>query len=122
MSSATDAPTPIAKYRAKAPCRAGGFFRRAGEEFEMPMLEEVPAHLEEVGAAQAASVNKSDIGAGNSDNAPADKAVKAPAKKAGAAPVKPAAIPKDAQVNKEDIGAAGATPAQDVTSADMVTK
>ena len=117
MSSATDAPTPIGKYRAKAPCRAGGFFRRAGEEFEMPMLKEVPAHLEEVGAAQAASVNKSDIGAGNTD-----KAVKAPTKKAGAAPVKPAAIPKDAQVNKSDIGAGKVTAAQEVTSVDMVTK
>ena len=114
--------TAIGKYRAKADCRAGGFFRRAGEEFEMPMLEEVPAHLEEVGAAQAASVNKSDIGAGNSDKAPADKTVKAPAKKAGAAPVKPAAIPKDAQVNKSDIGAGKVTAAQEVTSVDMVTK
>lgn len=106
--------TAVGKYRAKAPCRAGGFFRRAGEEFEMPMLEKVPAYLEEAGAAQAAPMNKGNSGAGDS--------VKAAAKKLGAAPVKPAAIAKDAQVNKSDIGAGKVTAAQEVTSVDMVTK
>ena len=104
---------PIGKYRAKADCRAGGLFRRAGDEFDMPMLKVIPAHLEEIGAHGS---GKEDIGAAG--KAPA-AATKAPAKGKGG---KPAAVPKAAQVGKEDIGAAAATPVQDVTSADMVTK
>lgn len=110
--------TPIGKYRAKADCRAGGLFRRVGDEFEMPMLKVVPAHLEEVGAQGS---GKEDIGAAGGEGG-STKTAKDPAKKEAAKGGKPAAVPKDAQVNKEDIGAAGATPAQDVTSADMVTK
>ena len=110
--------TPIGKYRALADCRAGGLFRRKGDEFEMPMLKVVPAHLEELGAHGS---GKEDIGAGGGEGG-SSKTAKPPAKKVDAKGGKPDAIPKDAQVNKEDIGAGGATPAQDVTSADMVTK
>lgn len=99
---------PVGKYRAKAACRAGGLFRRAGDEFEMPMLKTVPAHLEEVGAS----------GSGREDIGAAGKSEGAVKGKSG----KPAAVPKEAQVGKEDIGAAAATPVQDVTSKDMVAQ
>ena len=113
---------PVGKYRAKADCRAGGLFRRAGDEFEMPMLKVVPAHLEEIGASGS---GQEDIGAaGKSEAAVKTSAKKAFAKadKGKAKGGKPAAVPKEAQVGKEDIGAAAATPVQDVTSKDMVTQ
>lgn len=108
----------IGKYRAKADCRAGGFFRRAGEEFEMPALDVVPAHLEEVGAKNS---GKEDIGAGG-DGGAAQKAAKTAVKKGAAKAQKPAAVSKKAQIGKEDIGATPPTPAADVTSVDMVTQ
>lgn len=98
--------TALVTYRAKAPCRAGGFFRRAGDEFEMPVLERIPAHLEVVGAVQAAAADK----------------VRAPAKRGGAGHGRPAPVHKDAQVNRGDIGAGAVTAAQEVTSWEMVTK
>lgn len=99
MSSAT------AAYRAKADCRAGGFFRRKGDTFELPEFAEgeTPAHLEKVSARQGAQDSK---------------AVQAGKAKGN----KPAAVPKAAQVGKDDIGADAPTSAADVTSADMVTK
>ena len=109
--------TPIGKYRARAACRAGGLFRRAGDEFEMPKLESVPAHLEEIGASGS---DKEDIGAG----AASAKASSAPAtaQKTVVKGGKPASVAKEVQVGKEDIGAGVPTPVQNVTSADMVTK
>ncbi|MDL2267171.1 hypothetical protein LJC46_04190 [Desulfovibrio sp. OttesenSCG-928-G15] len=101
----------VGKYRAKADCRAGGMFRRTGEVFEMTTLKTVPAHLEEIGS------GKEDIGAGEVAKTATPK-VKSSKPKTG----KPAAVPKEAQVGKEDIGAGIATPVQDVTSSDMVTK
>lgn len=89
----------VATYKALADCKIGGFFRKAGEVFELAPLEKVPPHLEKVGAEEA--------GAGK----PAEK-------KTG----KPAALPKTAQVTKEDIGAGAARSSADVTSADMIKK
>lgn len=94
-------PLAAKKYRAKAPCRAGGFFRRAGEEFEMPELAAIPAYLEE-------------IDEGNS--------VRTPGRKTGPKSARSVSVPKDAQAGNNDIGAGKVTAAQDVTSMDMVAK
>lgn len=110
----------VGKYQALADCRAGGLFRRKGDEFEMPMLKKVPPHLKEIGASGS---GKEDIGAGEEDRPSEAKArASKPSKSSKPKTGKPAAVPKEAQVGKEDIGAGVATPVQDVTSSDMVTK
>ena len=78
----------VGQYRAKVNCRAGGLFRRAGEEFAMPALDVVPDHLEEIGV----------VGSG----------------KVEAKSGKPASVPKAAQVSATDIGVGPGTPVQDV--------
>lgn len=93
----------LTRYKAKADCRVGGFFRRAGEEFDLPTMKGVPDHLEELDEA-----DDDDAGEGGE----AAKAVKAPA--AGTAKA------KAAQVEKADIGAGVPTSAGDVNSADMI--
>lgn len=106
-------------YRAKADCRAGGFYRRAGETFELPVFKDgvCPAHLEPVKSVKSAMEPEGKDAAeqmGKSAKAAANKTDKAG--KVG----KPVSVPPAAQVSKEDIGVGAAKPAQDVTSADMV--
>ena len=88
----------VAAYRAKENCRAGGCYRKAGEEFSMLRLENVPAHLELIGESNDALA-----------------VIPAPAKAKGKA-----SVSRAAQVGKDDIGAGKPISVADVTSADMV--
>ena len=63
----------VTNYRAKCNCHIGGLYRRAGDEFSLPTLKEVPAHLEEVKPSAApddatvaddSKVDKTDLGIG----------------------------------------------------------
>lgn len=95
----------IRTYRAKADCRAGGFFRKKGDVFEMPVLTDVPAHLEYIPEQEVASQDASEA---------ANKKGKKKARHM-------VSIPKNAQVTKQDIGAATPKSAQDVTSVDILS-
>lgn len=100
----------LATYRAKAPCKAGGSYRRAGEEFTMARLhaDDMPEHLEEIKGKAATNAGKAGSG-----NAPGTG--KKP-KNANRQPT----IPKEAQVTQQDMGAGEPVPSGDVTSADMI--
>ena len=55
----------ITTYRAKVQCHIGGLYRRAGDEFTLPTLKDVPGHLEVVKpVADDSKVEKADLGIG----------------------------------------------------------
>ena len=103
----------VTNYRAKCSCHIGGLYRRAGDEFSLPTLKEVPAHLEAVKPAPADATVADD-----SKAAPA--APKRAKGKTGKATV--ASVPEASKVDKTDLGIGEVKSVADVTSADMVHK
>lgn len=106
----------VTNYRAKCNCHIGGLYRRAGDEFSLPTLKEVPAHLEEVKPSAAP------------DDATVADDSKDEGKKATAAPKNAkgktgkATVADDSKVDKTDLGIGEVKSAADVTSSDMVHK
>lgn len=102
----------VTNYRAKCSCHIGGLYRRAGDEFSLPTLKEVPAHLEVVKPSPAEATVADDSKAEDT------KAVAANAKgKTGKA-----TVADDSKVDKTDLGIGEVKSSADVTSADMVHK
>ena len=109
----------IARYRALVNCRAGGAFRRAGDEFSMPELKETPAHLELIESANGDA--KQDKKPAATPTRAADVTSGAQAKKQPASKKPPRNAPPSAGATAKDLGVGGEpTRAADVTSADMV--
>ena len=100
----------ITTYRAKTQCHIGGLYRRAGDEFALPTLKEVPAHMEVVKPSRATVADDSKV--------EGKKAAAAPKAKTG----KGATVADDSKVDKTDLGIGEVKSAADVTSADMVHK
>jgi hypothetical protein len=71
-------------YRAKAACRIGGAFRRAGEVFTLPKFETVPHFLEEVAASVPASTTEP--GAGYAGGEAGGRPPRRPSRRASDAP------------------------------------
>lgn len=84
-------------YKVKRPCIAGGVYRRPGEVFSMPEMENIPGHLEVVSG-------------------------KAEKGKAARKPAKPAEVTADNGVTMEDIGGGKPIDVAEITSADIVNK
>ena len=99
----------VTTYRAKSVCHIGGLYRRAGDEFSLPTLKQVPEHLEEVKPLDASA-----------DASVADDS-KVDGKKAKGKTGK-ATVADDSKVDKTDLGIGEVKSAADVTSADMVHK
>jgi hypothetical protein len=109
----------IARYRALVNCRAGGTFRNAGEEFDMPVLEELPPFLELIESAEGAAKQE------KKPAAPATSAATVTSGKQAAKPPASRQAPRNsapsAGATAKDLGVGGeATSAAAVTSADMV--
>jgi hypothetical protein len=100
----------IARYRALVNCRAGGAFRNAGEEFDMPVLEELPPFLELVESAKGEPTSAAEIDSGG-------KASKPPASKKP-----PRNTAQSTGATKKDLGIGEPTSAAEIDSADMVKK
>ena len=107
----------VTNYRAKCNCHIGGLYRRAGDEFSLPTLKEVPAHLEEVKPSAASD----DETVADDSKAEAKKAAPAASKNAKGKTGK-ATVADDSKVDKTDLGIGEVKSAADVTSADMVHK
>lgn len=110
----------VTNYRAKCNCHIGGLYRRAGDEFSLPTLKEVPAHLEEVKPSAAPD----DATVADDSKAEDTKAVAAPKSAAKNAKGKTgkATVADDSKVDKTDLGIGEVKSSADVTSADMVHK
>ena len=108
----------VTNYRAKCSCHIGGLYRRAGDEFSLPTLKEVPAHLEVVKPSPA------DATVADDSKAEDTKAVAAPKSAAKNAKGKTgkATVADDSKVDKTDLGIGEVKSSADVTSADMVHK
>ena len=108
----------VTTYRAKSVCHIGGLYRRAGDEFSLPTLKEVPAHLEVVKLVPA------DATVADDSKAEDTKAVAAPKSAAKNAKGKTgkATVADDSKVDKTDLGIGEVKSSADVTSADMVHK
>lgn len=104
----------VTNYRAKCSCHIGGLYRRAGDEFSLPTLKEVPAHLEVVKPSPAEATVADDSKA---EDTKAVAAPKSAAKNAGKA-----TVADDSKVDKTDLGIGEVKSSADVTSADMVHK
>ena len=106
----------VTTYRAKCNCHIGGLYRRGGDEFSLPTLKEVPAHLEVVKPADATVADDSKTESTKAAAAP-KSAVKNAKGKTGKA-----TVADDSKVDKTDLGIGEVKSAADVTSADMVHK
>ncbi len=96
----------ITTYRAKVQCHIGGLYRRAGDEFTLPTLKDVPGHLEVVKPVA------------DDSKVEGKKAATAPKGKTG----KGATVADDSKVEKADLGIGEVKSASDVTSSDMLNK
>lgn len=106
----------VTNYRAKCNCHIGGLYRRAGDEFSLPTLKEVPAHLEEVKPSAA----HDDATVADDSKAEGKQAATAPKNANGK--TSKATVADDSKVDKTDLGIGEVKSAADVTSSDMVHK